>query len=217
LLFSAIQNQAAVVIVADWPSLEEVARLFGNSALHGELTMNGEERLPKDEQIDGKMLDEREANLLNDIRETRHYYSKSAREARLFHSVITIIVLFGSVVAPIAVVSSTGTHAGLALFGIDEKLIAQIAVIVTVILSLCEGLRRSFQFDMRWMTCVQAREQLRQLCDFYLDRKVEFARDDAERHKRLEELRQKTYEIRAQEESGFFKRLTARMEGERRQ
>lgn len=179
--------------------------------------MDREENLPKDDRIDSKMLDEREADLLEEIRKTRHYYSKSAREARLFHDAIGIIVLVGSVIAPIAVVSSTGTQVGLALFGINEKFIAQIAVIVTVILSLCEGLRRSFQFDMRWTTCVQAREQLRQLCDVYLDGKVEFARDGAERHKRLEELRQKTYEIRAQEESGFFKRLTARMEGERRQ
>jgi hypothetical protein len=179
--------------------------------------MDGAEKLPKDEPIDSKMLDEREANLLDEIRKTRHYYSKSAREARLFHSAIAIIVLIGSVIAPVAVVSSTGAQAGLALFGINERFIAQIAVIVTVILSLCEGLRRSFQFDMRWMTCVQAREQLRQICDTYLDGKVGFARDDAERHRRLEELRQKTYEIRAQEEFGFFKRLTARMEGEARQ
>lgn len=179
--------------------------------------MDGEERPPKDEQIDSKMLDEREVTLLDEIRKTRHYYSKSAREAQLFHRVITIIVLIGSVIAPVAVVSSTGTQAGLTLFGINEKFIAQIAVIVTIILALCEGLRRSFQFDMRWMTCVQAREQLRQLCDAYLDGKVGFARNDAERYKRLEELRQKTYEIRAQEESGFFKRLTAGMEGERRQ
>jgi Protein of unknown function (DUF4231) len=179
--------------------------------------MDREENLPKDDRIDSKMLDEREADLLEEIRKTRHYYSKSAREARFFHDAIGIVVLVGSVIAPIAVVSSAGTQVGLALFGINEKFVAQIAVIVTVILSLCEGLRRSFQFDMRWTTCVQAREQLRQLCDVYLDGKVEFARDSAERHKRLEELRQKTYEIRAQEESGFFKRLTARMDGERRQ
>ena len=104
--------------------------------------------LPRDEQIDSKMLDEREASLLEEIRNTRHYYSRSAREARLFHNAITIIVLIGSVIAPIAVVSSTGTQAGFALFGINEKFIAQTAVVVTVILSLCEGLRRSFQFDM---------------------------------------------------------------------
>jgi hypothetical protein len=179
--------------------------------------MDREQSLPRDEQIDSKMLDEREVDLLDEIRKTRHYYTKSAREARLFHNAITIIVLVGSVIAPIAVVSSTGTQAGLGLFGINEKFIAQTAVVVTVILSLCEGLRRSFQFDMRWTTCVQAREQLRQLCDIYLDGKVGFARDDAERHKKLEELRQKMYEIRAQEEAGFFKRLTARIEGERRQ
>lgn len=61
---------------------------------------------------------------------------------------------------------------------------------------------------------MQAREQLRQLCDAYLDQKVAFTGNNAERYKRLEELRQKTYEIRAQEEAGFFKRLTAQMEGE---
>jgi hypothetical protein len=182
-----------------------------------EAAMRDEEGLPRDEQIDSKMLDDREAGLLEEIRATRHYYSKSAREARLFHSVIMIVVLIGSVIAPVAVVSSTGAQAGLALFGINERLIAQIAVMVTLILALCEGLRRSFQFDLRWMTCVQAREQLRQLCDAYLDGKVGFARNNAERRKRLEELRQKTYEIRSQEESGFFKRLTTRMEGERRQ
>ena len=175
------------------------------------------DELPKSVQIDSKMLDERETELLEKIRETRHYYSKSARRAQLFHSMISILVLLGSVIAPIAVVSSTGGQEGLALFGINEKLIAKVAVIITIILALCEGLRRSFQFDMRWMTCVQAREQLRQLCDAYLDAKVLFASDDVERHKRLEELRQKTYEIRAQEEAGFFKRLTARMEDERRQ
>jgi hypothetical protein len=184
---------------------------MGNSAFHGEATMDGEETLPKGHQIDSKMLDDRETTLLGEIREYRHYYSKSAREARLFHSGIGIIVLIGSVIAPVAVVSSTGGQAGLALFGINEKFIGQIAVIVTVILALCEGLRRAFQFDMRWGTSVQAREQLRHLVDVYLDGKVGFARDDAERRRRLEELRQKAYEIRAQEEAGFFQRLTARM------
>jgi hypothetical protein len=177
--------------------------------------MDGEKIPTENEQIDIKMLDEREANVLEDIRQTRHYYSKSAREARLLHSTISVIVLVCSVIAPVAVVSSTGS-AGLALFGVGEKVVAQVAVIVTIILALCEGVRRSFQFDMRWMTCVQAREQLRQLCDTYLDGKVGILGDDAERHRRLEELRRKTYEIRAQEEAGFFKRLTARMEGEKK-
>jgi Protein of unknown function (DUF4231) len=175
--------------------------------------MDDQERLPKD--IDTKLLDERETSLLEDIRNTRHYYSKCAREARTFHSAISIFVLIASVIAPIAVVSSTGAQQGLALFGISQKIIAQLAIVITIILALCEGLRRFFQFDIRWMTCVQAREQLRQLSDAYLDSKVRFTHDDVERHKRLEELRRKTYEIRAQEEGGFFKRLTARTEGER--
>jgi hypothetical protein len=180
-------------------------------------TMDSEENRAQDHQVDSKMLDERETALLGNMRETRHYYTKSARRARLFHNAISMVVLFGSVVAPIAVVSSTGAQQGLALFSLNEKFIAQVAVVITIILALCEGLRRSFQFDFRWMTCVQAREQLRQLSDAYLDEKVRFGRDDAERHRKLEELRQKTYEVRAQEEAGFFKRLTAQVEGERKQ
>ena len=82
--------------------------------------MDVDERLSKNEQIDSKMLDEREATLLDEVRETRHYYSKGAREARLFHSVIAIIVLVGSVIAPVAVVSSTGGQAGLALLGMNS-------------------------------------------------------------------------------------------------
>ena|ERR1043166_1230560 len=119
--------------------------------------MGDEEAPAKDGKIDIEMLNQRETNLLDDIREARHYYSRSARNAR-----------------------------------------------------------RSFQFDMRWVTCVQAREQLRQLCDLYLDGKAGLLGNDFERHRRLEELRVRTYEIRAQEEAGFFKRLTARMEGEKK-
>ena len=158
--------------------------------------MESAQTLPRSgDQVDAKMLDEREFSLLEDISDTRHYYSKCARQARLFHSSISMVALIGSVIAPIAVVSSTGAQEGLALFGIGEKVIAQLAVITTIILALCEGLRRSFQFDIRWMTCVQAREQLRQLCDEYLDQKIAFVGDNIERHKRLEALRQKTYEI----------------------
>ena len=155
---------------------------------------------------------EREEALLREIEASVAYYKNRATWSNLLHRIISIIVLIGSVVAPVAVVSSSGAGsvpgAGLAVFGVGQQAIAQTAVAVTVVLAFCEGLRRLFQFDQRWMTCVLAREELRRMRDQYLDDQVPNPVGTDAWMKRFYQLRQQTHEVLSQEERGFFERMS---------
>ena len=154
----------------------------------------------------------REKQLLQEIDKSISYYSSCAWSARIYHRTVGVIVLVGSVFAPVAVASSAGTSTGFDLFSIDEHRSAQIALIITVVLALCEGLRRFFQFDQRWMTCVQAREELRRLRDRYQDEQIGSQIGSGPWINRFHLLRKDAQEVMSQEEVGFFQRLRSASE-----
>jgi hypothetical protein len=154
----------------------------------------------------------REKNLLQEIDQSISYYSSRAWTARICHRTVGVVVLVGSVFAPVAVASSAGTNTGLELFSIDGRHSAQIALIITVVLALCEGLRRFYQFDQRWMTCVQAREELRRLRNNYQDEQIGSQVGSEPWVNRFYLLRKDAQEVRSQEEVGFFQRLRSASE-----
>lgn len=187
-------------------------RLTAQGALCSLVAGYALEKIMSDEKID-QLWRQREKDLIEDINTSIEYYSKQASRARGCHRTIGVTVLIGSVLAPVAVVSSAGTTAGLALFGVADERLAQVAVVITIVLSLCEGLRRLFEFDQRWITCVVAKEQLRRLRDVYLDEQIADAVGAENWVSKLTSLRSAVNETRTQEEVGFFKRLNeARMD-----
>ena len=150
-----------------------------------------------------------ETELLESINGSIKYYTERARTARICYRVIGVVVLICVVIAPVAVVSGgaeTGgsVNVGLSVFGIKPLVATQIAVATTLIVAFAEGLQRTFQFQQRWIACIQAREALWRLKDTYADEQVPNAIGSNEWIDRFSDLRKKEQEIRIQEETGFF-------------
>jgi Protein of unknown function (DUF4231) len=158
-----------------------------------------------------KKWSERERTLLDSIDASIRYYTRCARTARIWHRIVGVVILICVVISPVAVVS-TGTGAagaGLSAFSIPTTAITAIAVASTIIVALAEGLRRTFQFEHRWITCVKAREDLWRLKDTYLDEQVPNPVGTGDWIARFSDLRKREQEVRIQEEGGFFESLKA--------
>lgn len=100
---------------------------------------------------------------------------------------LSVIVLVCAVFAPLTVASSAG--GGIGVFGVGDPHIRQLAMALTIVLALAEGIRRIFRFEQRYATCVQARENLRAARDAYLDKQIDNKVGDSEWIKNLQNLR----------------------------
>jgi Protein of unknown function (DUF4231) len=158
---------------------------------------------------------ERERALLSSVDGSIRYYTRCARRARIWHRVVGIVILICVVLAPVAVVSG-GKGGGLVSLRIPEEAVTAIAVLSTLLVAFAEGLRRTFQFDQRWTTCIKAREELWRLKDTYLDEQVPNPVGTDNWIAKLFEFRKREQDIRIQEESGFFELLKAGRESETR-
>jgi len=112
---------------------------------------------------------DREKQLLADIDSHVEWYQANSTAARRWHRSLGVIVLICAVLAPVTVVSSTGSAPG---SPINPYILSAISVVLTLIIALAEGLRRNFRFEERWTACSTSRDQLKWLKEGYLDQQV---------------------------------------------
>lgn len=108
----------------------------------------------------------REEKLLAKISETLSYYRARGEAARICHRISGIVVLIGSILAPVTVASgaSGGT---LNVLGVPAPVMAGAALIITLVVAFAEGLRRIFRFDQRWGSCFQTRDGIWRAREIY--------------------------------------------------
>jgi uncharacterized protein DUF4231 len=112
---------------------------------------------------------DREKHLLADLDSQVEWYQTNSTAARRWHRGLGVIVLLCAVLAPVTVVSSTGSAAGSL---INPSILTAISVVITLIIALAEGLRRNFRYEERWTACSTSRDQLKWLKEDYLDQQV---------------------------------------------
>jgi len=120
----------------------------------------------------------REKELVDELDGRIKFYVHWCEVNRKWQRATAIAALVCSILAPISVISKPGF--GIGIFGLGEDAIRGIALILTLILGLTEGLRRIFRFEHRWHVCALCREKLLQLRALYLDNQigVEIGSDD---------------------------------------
>ena len=112
---------------------------------------------------------DREKQLLAHIDSHVEWYQANSTAARRWHRSLGLIVLICAVLAPVTVVSSTGSATGSL---INPSILSAISVVITLIIALAEGLRRNFRHEERWIACSTSRDQLKWLKEGYLDQQV---------------------------------------------
>jgi hypothetical protein len=148
-----------------------------------------------------------EQDVLERLQRSIRYYSNRIKFARAGHYTVGLITLVCSVLAPMAVITTARKPSDLSLFGISNETIAQLAVVLTLLLGLTEGVRRLFRFSERWMTCSTTRAKLNELMKEYKLSQIPVAVGSETWIKNLGELHKNIRVAEMEEEGGFFDRL----------
>lgn len=133
----------------------------------------------------------REVQALARIDEAVKYFTKMERRNRYGARILAFTVLICAVLAPVTVASS-GKNAPITLLGITEDNVSRLALVVTMLLALSEGLRRTFRFEQRYGTCLVSLEELEYLRETYVDSQLDKPVGSADWLKNLTDLREKT-------------------------
>jgi hypothetical protein len=135
----------------------------------------------------------REKHLIKWLDGRIKFYSIWAEFNRYGQRLTSLVILVCAVLAPVAVTSKSG--AGLGVFDLKEATIGRIALIVTLLIGVSEGLRRLFRFDRRWLICANCREELLEAKEEYLDSQIGIAIGSEEWVKHLQETRAKLINV----------------------
>ncbi len=107
--------------------------------------------------------DFREDKFNRDVAGTLEYYTNKLNNTWKQQRLISLIVMLCSVFAPLLVVGSSLDQA----FYMSDVAIKIAAVIVTIILSIAEGLKRIFRFERRWVAIYWARSAIKRARNDY--------------------------------------------------
>ena len=175
----------------------------------------------------------REKQILQAFDEAEKWACRHARWNRIAHRVTSIIVLICAVLAPVLVVSSgqgsnrqesrfndqafkdqtpkdqtpkdqTGIGKTLAVFDVDPLYLSQLAVALTLILGLTEGVRRLFHFEQRWAAGYRLRQGLHDAREGYLDSQIGKDVGSDGWITNYKELRNKSVELENADTGRFF-------------
>jgi hypothetical protein len=117
------------------------------------------ERAAQQPSVVQSQFKEREDKLLSLVEGSVEYYVKYGRTAQRYQRCTAVLVMVLSTLAPLLVAGSSSTW--VKDLGLPDKSIAVAAFVVTLLLSLIEGVRRIFRFEQRWISCYTAKETLK--------------------------------------------------------
>lgn len=149
----------------------------------------------------------REAKVLSYIEGARATYERDIKVSRLLQRSISILVLACAVIIPIAIVSDDSPK-GLSLI-VGAGNVQLIALTVSIILAIAEGLRRIFRWDQRWSTCYKARKMLKRARDAYRVKNIGVSIGSAEWQRNFADLQRSYDEIIDSETQEFFELVRA--------
>ncbi|MCJ9695144.1 DUF4231 domain-containing protein [Rhizobium sp. PRIMUS64] len=89
--------------------------------------------------------------LIDVVESTIDYYQNVTDRTRVTQRTFVIATMVLGIIAPILVAGARPDGAG--LFGVPPVTINSIAIVITVLLSIMEGLRRIFRHEQRWISC----------------------------------------------------------------
>lgn len=116
---------------------------------------------------------QRENDLLGYLDSEIKRYTKFARRSRIAGRTISIIALICSVLAPVTVVSGAqGGGLSLAALSISQNTLTAASVVLTILLGLVDGLRRTFRFEQSWAGAMTALIAIERAREGYLDNQV---------------------------------------------
>jgi hypothetical protein len=123
--------------------------------------------------------EKREIKLLNQLESTISYYIACSNVNRFFHRILGSISLVCAVFSPIFVVSATGKSTEVVL-GMSAATTGTIALVLSIIVALVEGLRRMYRPEERWSTCWTTMENLKAAREEFFDRRIGYSRGSIE-------------------------------------
>jgi hypothetical protein len=110
-----------------------------------------------------------EEKTISDVQYVIDRYSFHMLYVRIFHRILGTVAIVVAALAPIFVV---GNSQNTTLFGIDSQTSGQIALLLTLITAIIEGLRRFYRFDRQWHSIYDARSALRRLRNDYREQRI---------------------------------------------
>jgi hypothetical protein len=156
-------------------------------------------------ESDASYWKKREEKVLSTLEYARSYYLKNAERARILHRSLSLATLICGILAPIFVVGTVG--AGASTLGFDDTSANVIAVILTISLSLSEGLWRMFRPDERWTACLLSAEELRRAREDYRDSRIGHVAGTVEWQKAYRKLRVSMENTMSSETKQFFEAI----------
>jgi fumarate reductase subunit D len=144
----------------------------------------------------------REEQALGRLTRDLNWYVRWSSYNRWLARSLAMIVLICAVLAPVTV-ASTG-EAGIRVFGISAERVSQLALMVTLVLAFAEGLRRTYRFDQRYATCLNARDELGVIHENYLDSQVGKQIGGDEWINNLTALRKRMHELLRKDNEEFM-------------
>lgn len=149
----------------------------------------------------------RETKLFAEIDNSVTYYAGRAKVALRSHRLISIAVVVVGPMAPVAVAASTAKDA--ILFSMPSGFYSGLAIVLTVLLAILDGVRRIFRFDRRWTSCNLAKVDLRRARETYLRKRIGLTVGDAAWQSNLGELREAYEAATGKELQGFVADIVA--------
>jgi fumarate reductase subunit D len=170
----------------------------------GDIVESQQERMPVSQE---DLYKAEEKLVLDRLEKSIGYYRNRVKYARAGHYMVGLTTLICSVLAPMAVITTAGKPSDLSVFGISNEIIARLAVVLTLILGLTEGIRRLFKYSERWMTCFRSQAKLGELLQLYRLSQIPLAVGAEAWIKNLDDLQKNIRAVETEEEGGFFDRL----------
>lgn len=152
------------------------------------------------DEKDNNAWSEQERELISMIRGTIDYYTQVTRRTIKIQRIVSVTAMMVAAAAPVFVTAS-GLKQN--LLGLPSEAVTAIALILTLFLSIFEGVRRIYRFERRWVSCHVAKTALQKALGRFRFATVDVSAGTPEWKEEMQKLRD-AFELATDKETETF-------------
>ena len=150
-----------------------------------------------------------ETELLEKIKKQMEWYGGITTRSHRAQRLLATTILICSTLSPLFIISSTNATPDFSVYGMSAPAMAQVALVLSLIVALSEGIRRIYRFEEQWKNSRLATEDLKTARDDYKDKQIGLKVGSQEWVAAFGDLRRKTREITTQNLQSFMETVKA--------
>ncbi|MBY5594118.1 DUF4231 domain-containing protein [Rhizobium leguminosarum] len=110
----------------------------------------------------------REKVSLERVEKDLAFYKATGQRAREWSRDLGLIIMVGSIIAPVAISVGSGPVT-ISKITVSSEVIKAIPIFITLVVAIAEGVRRMFQFQTRWVSTGVTHQLITRALDDYAD------------------------------------------------